>query len=218
MRGYEVHTIAGLPNEAFEALAKSGALSKADVAAARAMRAGRTAKRHEEVTIRKREEVQVETPIQKIERAQAHAAALNDAITAYAKAHSCSRERAMEAVLAHPSTSEYVRLDKALAAAEREAAALQKLEGTAGTNHPINRSKPARTPTPVRPSESGRVAPHDAPAATNDEMTAEEALERLADLQQTRNPAMSRGHAVSLAALSPEFSAAHRAEKLRKGL
>lgn len=191
---------------------------KADITAARAMRAGRTAKRHvEEVTIRKREEVQVETPVEKVERARGHAVALENAIAAYAKANGCSRSIAMEAVLAHPTTSEYVRLDKQFAAAQREAIGLQKLEGSAGTNHPINRSKPARTPTAVRPSESGRVSSDAAPTATNDEMTAEEVLERLADLQQARNPAMARGHAVSLAALSPEFSIAHRREKSRKG-
>ena len=139
------------------------------------MRAGRTAKRHvEEVTIRKREEVQVETPVEKVERARGHAVALENAIAAYAKANGCSRSIAMEAVLAHPTTSEYVRLDKQFAAAQREAIGLQKLEGSAGTNHPINRSKPARTPTAVRPSESGRVSSDAAPTATNDEMTAEE--------------------------------------------
>jgi hypothetical protein len=217
MRGYEVHTIAGLPEKAFEALVKSGAISQTDIAAARALR-GRTAKRHEEVTIRKsndeRHQAQVETVVQKVERAQRHAAALNDAITAYAKANGCARSIAMEAVLAHPTTSEYHRLDKALMAAERE---LAKLEGTADGNHPINRSKPARTPVPVRPSEAGRVPAGAAPTATNDEMTAEEVLERLADIQQTKNPAMSRGKAISMAALSPEFTQAFRREKLAKG-
>jgi hypothetical protein len=138
---------------------------------------------------------------------------LRDTIDAYAAKHGVSKSVAADIVLLSPSVSEYVRLDKGLAAAERE---MRKLGGTADSNHPVNRTRPAKTPTVVRPSESGRVSPHDAPAATNDEMTAEEVLERLADLQQARNPAMSRGHAVSLAALSPEFSAAHRRELAKR--
>jgi hypothetical protein len=184
------------------------------------MRSGHTAKRFE--TIRKsndeRHEVQVETPIQKIERAQRHAAALEDAIAAYAKANGCSRARAMDAVLAHPTTSEYHRLDKALMAAEREAAALSKLEGTADIS-PVNRTKPAKTPPVVKPSEAGPVW-DDAPAATRPSgaMTADEVLQRLADLQQTKAPGMSRARAVMVAANSQEFARAHKLEKMAKGL
>jgi hypothetical protein len=183
-------------------------------------------KRHaeaQEVTIRKREESesQMETPIQKAERAHDHAAALAESITAYARIHGCSRAIALEKVLASPQVSEYVRLDRAFESAQREAAAdreMRKLEGTAPDNHPINRSKPARTPVPVRPTEAGAVSRDDAPAATRPEgvMTADEVLQRLAELQQRRNPAMSRAQAVSAAAISAEFTAAHRAEKVRK--
>jgi hypothetical protein len=49
-------------------------------------------------------------------------------------------------------------------------------------------------------------------------MTADEVLQRLADVQMQRNPAMSRGEAITLAANSEEFTRAHRAEKLQKGL
>ena len=48
-------------------------------------------------------------------------------------------------------------------------------------------------------------------------MTADEVLQMIADAQQRKNPAMSRAQAVSAAAISPEFTAPHRAEKLRKG-
>jgi hypothetical protein len=47
-------------------------------------------------------------------------------------------------------------------------------------------------------------------------MTADEVLQMIADAQQRKNPAMTRAQAVSAAALSPEFTAVHRAEKVRK--
>jgi hypothetical protein len=168
-------------------------------------------KRHveaREVDIRKSESggPKMETPIEKGARAEGYGAALNDAIAGYAKAHNCSRARAMEAVLAHPATSEYVRLDKALAAAQREVVGLRKLEGTAPHNAPINTSKPAPTPLVVRPSEQPVVRSSD------------DVLRELADEQMQKNPAMSRSRAVSMAALDPRFSEAHRNEKMRKGL
>jgi hypothetical protein len=58
-------------------------VSKADVAAARALRAGRAAKRHV-VDIRKRDEVEMETPVQKVERARRVGATLQGTIDAYA--------------------------------------------------------------------------------------------------------------------------------------
>jgi hypothetical protein len=223
MRGYEIHTIAGLPDRAFDAVVKSGAISQADIAAARALRTGRTAKRHEQVTIRKssveREEVQMESVAQKIERAQDYAVVLRDAVAAYAKAHGCTRAIAMEAVLAHPATSEYVRLDKELEAAKREAAALRKLEGTAPNNHPINTSTPAKTPLVVRPSESGRVSSNDAPTADPDlAESAAEVLEMIVNAQLRANPTLSRAKATVIAGNDPRFTQAHRAEKLKKGL
>jgi hypothetical protein len=223
MKGYEIHTIAGLPSEAFEALAKSGAISQADIARATAMRAGRAAKRHDAggpVDIRKSsaepKEVQVETPMQKIERAQGYAMVLADSIAAYAKMHNCSRAVAMEKVLASPQVSEYHRLDRDLRDAERE---LQKLQGRT-TLPRVDVSRPAKTPTPVKPTESGRVSPDVAPAATRPDgsKTADEILQQLADLQQHKNPAMARAQAIMLAANSKEFSAAHQRDKVAKGL
>jgi hypothetical protein len=174
-------------------------------------------KRHvEAVDVRKRE-AEVDPTVGKIERAQGYAAALNDAIQAYAKAHNCSLARAADAVVLHPATSEYVRLDKQVAASQREAVMdreLRKLEGSAPSMH---RTRPARRPPVAEPSEAGSVSRDDAQAADPDlAMTADEVLERLADVQQQRNPAMSRGRAVELASFLPEFTAAHRAEKLRK--
>jgi hypothetical protein len=221
MRGYEIHAIAGLSDAAFQAVVESGDLSKADVAAAKALRAGRgmTKRVGGEVDIRKREESKMESMVEKIERAQGHAAALNDSVTAYAEMHKCSRAIAMEKVLAHPSTSQYHRLDKALMAAQREAAALHKLEGVAPGNHPINRSTPARTPPTVKPSESGPAPEDSAPTADSDlSRTAAEVLGMIADAQMRANPAMTRARATSMAALDPRFSAAHRDEKMRKGL
>jgi hypothetical protein len=218
MRNYEIAAIAGLPDRAFQAIVESGTLSKSDIAAARAMRAGRTAKRDvEAVTIRKREEEpKMETLVEKVERSHRMGAILRDTIDAYAAKHGVSKSVATERILMSPEVSEYHRLDRDLRNAERATIALSKLEGSANLP-PVSRSKPARTPTPVKPSEAGRVSPRDAPAATNDEETAAEALQRLADLQQTKNPAMARARAISVAANSKEFAEAFRTEKSRKG-
>jgi hypothetical protein len=103
-----------LSDRSFEALAQSGAVSKADVAAARELRAGRPAKRHV-VDIRKRDEVEMETPVQKVERARRVGATLQGTIDAYAAKHGVSKSVAADMVLLSPTLSEYHRLDKALA-------------------------------------------------------------------------------------------------------
>jgi hypothetical protein len=46
--------------------------------------------------------------------------------------------------------------------------------------------------------------------------SADAILQRLADVQQQKNPAMSRAEAVVVASGTPEFTAAHRHEKLQK--
>jgi hypothetical protein len=46
--------------------------------------------------------------------------------------------------------------------------------------------------------------------------SADAALQRLADVQMRRNPAMSRAQAVTAASATPKFAAAYRREKLRK--
>jgi hypothetical protein len=169
-------------------------------------------KHHEEARARP------ETLVEKVERARGYAAALNDAVTAYSEMHKCSRATAVEMVLAHPSTTMYHRLDRDLRDAQREVTALHKLEGTANIA-PINRSTPARTPPTVKPSESGAVSQDDAPAADPDiSRTSAEVLEMIANAQLRANPTMTRARATSMAALDPRFSAAHRDEKMRKGL
>jgi hypothetical protein len=151
-----------------------------------------------------------ETLIEKIQRAQDYAAALEDAIVAYAKAHNCSRARAVDAVIFHPTTSEYHRLDKALAAAQREAIADREMSKA---ERKPKSDFPSMSPEQMRTSlNSG------SPGDDNIVESADAVLQRLADVQQQKNPAMTWAQAVTVAANSREFGEAHRAEKVRKGL
>jgi hypothetical protein len=163
MRNYEVHAIAGLPDAAFRAVVESGELSKADVAAAHAMRAGRVVKKHrvgEEVDIRKRGEVEVESPVEKIARSERYGAALTDAIEGYMKAHpGCSRSAAADAVILHPATSKYVRLEKQMREVERDIR-MDKLQGSWTNTNEASRQSPAMAPLVVRPSDD--VQTHEA--------------------------------------------------------
>jgi hypothetical protein len=126
MRTYEVHAIAGLPDKAFTALVESGAVSKADIAAVRALRAGRTAKSHE-VTIRKREEPKMETMVEKVERSERVQKNLTEAIVDYAKRHGVSTSVAADKVLLSPAMSQFCRLDRDLHNAEHEAVARREM-------------------------------------------------------------------------------------------
>jgi hypothetical protein len=78
-------------------------------------------KRHAEVDIKKSEGLKMESMVEKIERTTRAAAILKGAIDAYQREHGCSQSAAADAVLLSPSVSEYHRLDKALAAEQRDA-------------------------------------------------------------------------------------------------
>jgi hypothetical protein len=205
--------LASVSSRTFECLAKSGTIPAADLAAARALRAGHTVKRHHDdlgsVDIRKSQpkeaKVQFETPVEKVERSRSMQSTLQDTIAAYARRHGCSLAKAADMVLLSPTTSEYHRLEKQMREVERDVR-MDKFEGAWVNTNEAAMQRPSSTPPVARPSEEPKVESADA------------ILQRLADAQMQRSPAMGRAQAVTIAANSPEFTAAHRAEKERKGL
>jgi hypothetical protein len=178
-----------------------------------------TAKRHVDDVVDIRKRIEMESPVAKIDRSHRVGATLRETIAAYAAKHGVSKSVAADMVLLSPVTSEYVRLDKQMREVER-GIRLDKLEGTVVNTNPASRQTPSSAPPVMRPSEAGPVSGSDAPAATRSDeaMTADDVLQRLADVQQHKNPAMSRARAVSVAANDPAFTEAHRHEKMRKGL
>jgi hypothetical protein len=156
-----IGVLASVSSRTFEHLAKSGAIPAADVAAARALRAGRTVKRHVEVDIRKgadKEVAMLPTIVEKIARSERTERSLADAISAYQKKHGCSRAVAADMVLLSPTVSESVRLEKQETELARDVR-MDKLQGTWTDTNPATRQSPAMAPLVARPSDA--VTTHD---------------------------------------------------------
>jgi hypothetical protein len=76
------------------------------------------------------------------------------------KAHpGCSRSAAADAVILHPATSKYVRLEKQMREVERDIR-MDKLQGSWTNTNEASRQSPAMAPLVVRPSDD--VQTHEA--------------------------------------------------------
>jgi hypothetical protein len=115
------------------------------------------------VKIEKRSSERKETPmrtmVEKVAAANDMQATLQDTIAAYAKRNGCSLAKAADMVLLSPTTSEYVRLDKALTAIEHDVR-MDKLQGSWTDMNPATRQSQATVPPVAHPSDN--VATHDA--------------------------------------------------------
>jgi hypothetical protein len=148
-----------------------------------------------------------ETLVEKIARAQDYGTVLTESIAAYAAAHNVSKSVAVERVLMSPQVSEYHRLDKALAAAQREAvmhAALGKLG--------------ARPRFPTKGPHEQQEELNASPGDENVIADVNDLIQRIAANQLRAHPAMTRAHAIERAMHHPDVVSAHVAEKRRKGL
>jgi hypothetical protein len=160
------------------------------------------------------------TPVeQKVAKARDTQQALHDAIIGYQREHNCSREAAIDKVLYSRSVTDLVQ-------AERQLAEVAKLAGGTLPQHrattDIDFSNPLRGSAGYSTARDGRPpgrahASGGPQSGEEDQPVIEDAndvLERLT--KEGMRAGKSHAKAMSDAAMSPEFSAAHRKERARK--
>ena len=158
------------------------------------------------------------TPVeQKVAKARDIQQALHDAIIGYQREHNCSREAAIDKVLYSRPVSDLVQAERQLAEiAKLAGGTLPQRRATTDFSNPL-RGTPGYNPEldgrrPGRPHASGGPQ-----SGEEDQAEIEDAntiLERLT--KEGIRAGKTRAKAMSDAAMSPEFSEAHRKERARK--
>jgi hypothetical protein len=202
-----VAVLASVSSRTLECIAKSGAVPAADIRAAKALRAGR----YEDIRKSgpKEAKMQFETPVEKLARSQRVQKSLAQAIDDYARGHRVSKAHAADKVLLSATTSEYVRLDKALASEQRQAVVDRDYIDKAAAAAPWGGMN--RTGSYSAPDDKRRPTLPGATVKSSDEI-----LNELADKAMARDPSLSRAQAINAASMSPSFTAALNDERAAK--
>jgi hypothetical protein len=138
--------IASLPPAAFEAQMQSGRFGKADIAAARRLRAALLSRgRLDKVEKRDEGKPTLLTLIEKIEQSRRMGTILADAIDAYSREHGVSKSHAADKVLLSPQVSEAVTLEKRMKELERDIAASRVEERLKSADSPVEKASDEAT-------------------------------------------------------------------------